>query len=261
MSRCLNPADFFRGLTYPARGFSILRRHSGLSRYWLPPIALTFAALVTSIVLSVRYSDEVLNMVWGTPSGSDWLSRVLAALHFLFEGVALLTAFALSLVLSILLANVFAAPFNDALSAAVEERETGIPAPPFSLAALLGDLGRTVRLELLKVVVYVGVLGPLLIASWLVPGPGTILYSAFATLFTVVYFALDYLDWPAARRGYGVRQRIGLLSVRPLTTLGFGVSVSICLFVPLLNLFLMPLAVAGGTRLFLDLSEYAAHQA
>ena len=66
---------------------------------------------------------------------------------------------------------------------------------------------------------------------------------------------------PASRRGYGVRQRLTLLMVRPLTTLGFGVAVSILLFVPILNLFLMPLAVAGGTRLFLDLSEYAAHEA
>ena len=261
MARWLNLGDFFSGLTYPVRGLSILRRHGGLSRYWLPPIALTFAALVTSLVFSVRHSDEVVNLVWGTPSGDDWLSHLLAAIHWLVEGVALLTAYALSLVLSVLLANVFAAPFNDALSAVVEERETGLPAPPFSFAALMRDLGRTVTLELLKLFVYLGVLGPLMIASWFVPGVGTLLYSVFASLFTVVYFALDYLDWPASRRGYGVRQRIGLLSVRPLTTLGFGVSVSVCLFIPILNLFLMPLAVAGGTRLFLDLSEYAAQQA
>jgi CysZ protein len=261
MTRWLNLADFIRGLTYPLRGFSILRRHRGLSRYWLPPIALTFIALVTSVVLSVRYHDDVVNLVWGTPSGSDWLSNLLAAFHFLVQSVALLTAFALSFVLAMLLASVFAAPFNDALSAAVEERETGIPAPPFSLAGVLSDLGRTVRLELLKLFLYLGVLGPLLIASWLVPGAFTVLYSVFATLFTVVYFALDYVDWPAARRRYGARQRIALLSVRPLTTLGFGAAVSICLFIPIVNLFLMPLAVAGGTRLFLDLSEYAAQQA
>jgi CysZ protein len=261
MSRWLHPGDFVRGLLYPVRGLVILRRHGGLARYWVPPIVLTFTALVASVVLSVRYSDDIVNLVWGMPSGDDWLSRLLEALHVLLRSLAVLVGFALSLVAGILLANLFAAPFNDALSAAIEERETGVASPPFSLSALLHDLARTLRLELLKLLIYVGVLGPLLIVSWLVPGVGSFLYSAFAALFTVVYFALDYLDWPAARRGYSVRRRIALLSVRPLTTLGFGVAVSICLFIPLLNLFLMPLAVAGGTRLFLDLSAYAEQDA
>jgi uncharacterized protein involved in cysteine biosynthesis len=35
--------------------------------------------------------------------------------------------------------------------------------------------------------------------------------------------------------------------------LGFGATVAALLFVPFLNLFLMPAAVAGGTKLFLDL--------
>jgi uncharacterized protein involved in cysteine biosynthesis len=35
--------------------------------------------------------------------------------------------------------------------------------------------------------------------------------------------------------------------------LGFGFAVWACLFVPLLNLVFMPLSVAGGTLLFLDL--------
>jgi CysZ protein len=261
MSRWFHPGDFVRGLVYPARGLAILRRHGGLSRYWLPPIVLTLLALIASLILSVRYHDDLVNLVWGMPVGDDWLSRLLEALHYVLQSVALVTAFALSLVACVALASVFAAPFNDALSAAIEERETSTPSPPFSLAGMLRDLSRTVRLELIKLLVYVGVLGPLLLVSWFVPGIGPFLYTAFAALFTVLYFALDYLDWPASRRGYGVRQRLTLLSVRPLTTLGFGVAVSILLFIPILNLFLMPLAVAGGTRLFLDLSEYAAREA
>jgi CysZ protein len=103
-------------------------------------------------------------------------------------------------------------------------------------------------------------MGPLLVVSWLLPGIGQAVYMVFATLFTALYFAVDYIDWPASRRGYAFRQRIALLRVRPLLTLGFGFAVGACLFVPLLNLCFMPLAVAGGTRLFLDLSAYAARE-
>jgi CysZ protein len=257
----LHPGDFVRGLLYPLRGLAILRRHPGLIRYWLPPIVLTTIALVTSIVFAVRYHDEAVALLWRTPAGDSWAGGLLVVLHWLLSAVVLLMGIGLAMVVSVALANLFAAPFNDALSETVEELETGHPAPPFSLAGLLRDLRRTLRLELLKLLVYGAVMGPLWVASWLVPGVGQLLYLGFASLFTALYFAVDYIDWPASRRGLDLRARLALLRERPLMTLGFGVAVSICLFVPLLNLCFMPLAVAGGTRLFLDLDAYAARSA
>ena len=260
MLRWLHPGDFVRGLLYPVRGLEILRRHGGLRRYWVPPIVLTALSLTSSIVLAVRYHDDALALFWQLPAGEGIWVSVLAVLHWVMRLLALVLGFAVSVVISIALANVFAAPFNDALSEAVELRETGQPAAAFSLRRVLGDLGRTLRIELTKLLVYVAVLGPLFVLSWVLPGPGQLVYTAFASLFTVVYLALDYIDWPASRRGYGMRQRIAMLKVRPMLTLGFGAAVALCLFVPLLNLLFMPLAVAGGTRLFLDLSEYAGRR-
>ncbi|HEY6876815.1 MAG TPA: EI24 domain-containing protein, partial [Polyangiales bacterium] len=123
------------------------------------------------------------------------------------------------------------------------------------------DLARSVSLELVKLCIYVAVMGPLLIASWLLPGVGQALYMVFASLFTWLYFAVDYVDWPASRRGLGLRARFVLLRTRPFLMLGFGCAVALCLFVPLLNVCFMPLAVAGGTRLFLDLEATAARAA
>ena len=57
----------------------------------------------------------------------------------------------------------------------------------------------------------------------------------------------------AARRGWPIRARLGLLGRHPWLMFGFGLAVWGCLFVPLLNLAFMPLSVAGGTLLFLDL--------
>ena len=259
--RWFHPGDFVRGLLYPLRGLAILRRHPGLARYWLPPILLTALAIVASIVLSVRYHDDLVDLLWHVPVADGLGSRLLAALHFLLRALTMVLGIAIGLFGCIALANLFAAPFNDALSEVVEELETGSRSPPFSFMRLLHDVVRTLRLELLKLLLYAGVMGPLLIASWLVPGVGQLLYTAFATLFTAVYFAVDYVDWPASRRGMSVRERLALLGVRPLTALGFGCAVGACLFVPLLNLFFMPLAVAGGTRLFLDLSAYQRSRA
>lgn len=252
----LHPADFVSGLLYPLRGLTILRRHPGLARYWIPPIVLTFAALVASFVFAVRYHDDAVALLWAAPSGEGFVAMVLAVLHFLVRAAALLVGVGLAMVVCILAANLIAAPFNDALSEALEQIETGHPSPGFSLARLVRDLGRTLRVELTKLLVYCAVMGPLLVISWLVPGVGQLLYLIFGLLFTSLYMALDYIDWPASRRALPLRERLALLSVRPLLTLGFGFAVAACLFVPLLNLFFMPLAVAGGTRLFLDLVTY-----
>lgn len=253
----LHPGDFVKGLLYPLRGLAILRRHPGLVRFWLPPIVLTSAALVASLVFAVRYYDEAVERVWRTPHGEGFSGTVLSILHGVLSALALVVGVGLAMLVSVVLANLFAAPFNDALSETVEELETGRPAPTFSWVRLLSDLWRTLRLELTKLLLYVAVMGPLLVVSWLLPGIGQALYMVFATLFTSLYFAVDYIDWPASRRGYDWRQRVSLLRVRPMLTLGFGFAVAACLFVPLLNLCFMPLAVAGGTRLFLDLYAYA----
>ncbi|MDB4976101.1 MAG: cysZ [Myxococcaceae bacterium] len=254
MPPSLNPGDFLRGLLYPLRGLSILRRHPGLVRFWLPPILLTAASLVLSIGFAIRYYERAANLVWRTPEDASW---ILSGLHGVLSALSLLVGIGLAMLFAVALANLFAAPFNDALSETIEELETGRPSPPFSLRRLVRDLARTLRLELGKLVIYAAVMGPLWVASWLLPGIGQALYMGFAALFTALYFAVDYIDWPASRRGLSLRARLDLLRVRPLMTLGFGFAVALCLFIPLLNLCFMPLAVAGGTRLFLDLDAYA----
>jgi CysZ protein len=257
----VDPRDFFRGLLYPLRGLVILRRHPGMARYWLPPIVLTLVALIASIALASHYYDRALALIWSEPSHSDWQDSLLLALYWVVRASAFVIGIGLSMLVTVVLANLLAAPFNDALSEAVEEVETGKQAPPFSLAKTLRDVGRSVGLELVKLCIYLAVMGPLLVASWLLPGVGQALYLVFATLFSWLYFAIDYVDWPASRRGLGWRARFGLLRTRPFLMLGFGFAVAVCLFVPLLNVCFMPFAVAGGTRLFLDLEALSARSA
>jgi CysZ protein len=247
--------EFFRGLTYPFRGFAILRKYPGLARYWLPPMLITLTALIAGTYAAIAYHDDVLDMLWAAPAHDSAAGLAMAALHAITRVLAFLLALFFVFALCLGTSSLVAAPFNDALSEAIEVREAGKPAPAFSLAALVREISRTLRLELLKLCVYVAVMGPLLLASWLVPGVGQVLYAGFGALFTSAYLAFDYIDWSASRRGLGIRERLGLLRERPLRMLGFGAAVWMCLFVPLLNLAFMPLAVAGGTRLFLDIER------
>ncbi|MBW2402413.1 MAG: EI24 domain-containing protein, partial [Deltaproteobacteria bacterium] len=66
---------------------------------------------------------------------------------------------------------------------------------------------------------------------------------------------IDYIDWPAARRDWSVRDRVAFTRRQLPAVAGFGTGVSLLLFIPLVNLFFMPAAVAGGTLLFLALQQ------
>lgn len=249
----IDPTDFLRGLGYAFKGLRILRKYPGLARYWSVPIVLTSMSLLASVVLAVRYHDDLLDLLWHAPLGEGWLVGLSRGLYWLARGASFLLSLGVLVLACVVFSMVVAAPFNDALSEAIEERETNTPSPPFSLSRFLSDLARTLSLELLKLSAFIAIMMPLTIFSWLVPGVGHVVSAVVGSFFTASYFALDYTDWPASRRGLGVRQRLSLFSARPWLMVGFGVAVWGCLFVPILNLAFMPIAVAGGTRLFLDL--------
>ena len=120
---------------------------------------------------------------------------------------------------------------------------------------ILRDSVRTVGLEVLKLSIYVVVMGPLFVISSLVPVVGPAIYSIFGFVFTAMYFAIDYIDWPASRQNRSVAYRFGLLTEHFMPMFGFGSGVWLFLFIPFVNLLFMPAAVAGGTLLFLDVER------
>jgi CysZ protein len=246
-----SPLELLRGASYPLRGLALLRKHRGLLPYALLPMLLTGLALLGSAFLAVSYHDDLLLLLWRAPAAEAG-----ALVRFLY-GLASALSFVLALVAltfaCVALSTVCAAPFNDMLSEAVEEREAGRAPLPFSLVRLLRELVQSIGLASFRLALYALIVTPLWFVSWLVPGVGHALYLGAWVLFTAAYFALDYVDWPATRRGLSLRERFGLLGRHPLRMLGFGFAVWACLFVPLLNLVFMPLSVAGGTLLYLDL--------
>jgi len=255
-----SPIGFGRGLSYVLRGMRFVYvQHPKLARYWVFPILITGLALVAVFYGAGSYYDDLGGALWSLfpeswNEATGWAGGLLRALRWLIELIAgiLITLFGLVLVL--VLSSVVAAPFNDALSEAVEIILTGEPAPTFSFSRMLADIVRTIRLELLKVLVYLAVVGPMFIASFLIPGVGQVI-SLVAFALTAAYLGIDYVDWPAARRNWSVRDRVAFARRQLPAVVGFGTGVWVLLFIPLVNLFFMPAAVAGGTMLFVELED------
>ncbi len=194
-----------------------------------------------------------MNLIWEDPTGDGFWDSAGRVAHGFLELIAFLMLLVTSFFVVLGLSTVLAAPFNDALSEEVEHLATGRKGPPFSWGALARDVVRTVALELVKFFLWAGVMIPLFLMSFALPVVGQILYSVVGYLFTSLYFAIDYIDWPAARRNKALSYRSKVLTERFAACFGFGSGVFILLWVPFLNLFFMPAAVAGGTLLFLDL--------
>jgi len=257
-----SPIGFARGLSYVLRGMRFVYfKHPKLARYWLFPVLITALALAGVFYGAGSYSEDVGAALWSLfpESWNDvagWVGGLLSALRWLIELIAGILMTLLGLVAVLLLSSVVAAPFNDALSEAVEHILTGQPAPPFSFSRMLADIVRTVRLEIGKALLYLLVVGPMFLASFFIPGVGQ-LVSLVGFALTAVYMGIDYVDWPAARRDWSVRDRVAFTRRQLPAVSGFGTGVWIILFIPLLNLLFMPAAVAGGTMLFVELQPIA----
>lgn len=232
-------------------------QHPKLARYWLFPVLITGLALLAVFYGAGSYNEDVGAALWSLfpeswNEATGWLGGLLSALRWVIELIAALLIVLLGLVLVLLMSSVLAAPFNDALSEAVEHILTGKPAPPFSFRRMLADIARTVRLELGKALLYAVVVGPMFLASFVVPGVGQVI-SLVGFALTAIYLGIDYVDWPAARRDWSVGDRVRFTRRQLPAVAGFGTGVWVFLFIPLVNLLFMPAAVAGGTMLFVDL--------
>lgn len=249
---------FVRGFSYALRGARfVYSQHPILVRYWSFPILITGLALAAVFWGAVSFHDDLASMVWSLlphrwVEATGWVRGLVSALRWLFGLIAGTLLMLLGSILVVLSSSIVAAPFNDALSEAVERMVIGRGAPRFSLRRVIADVVRTIRLEVLKALVYVVVVGPMFLASFFLPGIGQALSLVGFTL-SALYLGIDYVDWPAARRDWTVSDRVRSVRRHLPAVLGFGASVWVLLFIPLVNLFFMPAAVAGGTMLFLDL--------
>ncbi|MGB5219426.1 MAG: EI24 domain-containing protein [Polyangiales bacterium] len=261
-----SPVGFARGLSYALRGGRFVYfQHPTLVRYWITPILITGAALVLVFYGASALYDDLGGAVWSLfpeswSEATGFLGWLATALRWLIELVSGLLITLLGLVLVVVLSSVVAAPFNDALSEAVEHLLIGSSPPPFSLKRLFADIVRTIRLEIGKVLLYVTIVGPMFLASFFIPGIGQVV-SLVGFALTAIYLGVDYVDWPAARRDWSVRNRVAFTKRELAAVAGFGTGVWVLLFIPLVNLFFMPAAVAGGTMLFVTLNREVASDA
>lgn len=240
--------EFLVGISAFGHGFGLINRR-GVRPFVVVPLLLNIVVFVALIWMSADYFQHLLHGIMShIPSWLSWLSWLL---WVLFGGLV-----ALSLFYSFsLLANLLGSPFNGYLSARVERLLTGrMPETPpgnpllEAVAAVGGELRKFAYFILLA-------LGVILISAVIFFIPGLNLFSPLIPLlwfgFGAWTLALEYSDYPLGNRGMGFASQRTLLRRYRARALGFGAAATLVTLIPVINLLVMPAAVAGATVLWM----------
>jgi CysZ protein len=234
------PADLFRGLLLPFRALRLIFTTPRLLMLSLLAALVTAATLVALAVFLWPASQHLAERLVGHDAA--WQRITSAGLGFV--------VFALGFVAGALtLPNVMLAPLQDPLSEATEVRCGDFTAPPFSVGALV----RGALESLTHTALRLGLMTLGFVVLWplnLVPVAGNALWVVLSSAWSMFWLAVEHLSNPMARHLRPFKQVVDALRRRLPLALGFGAALWVMLWVPVLNFFLMPVAVVAGTLLY-----------
>jgi len=244
----MNTIGFVDSLGYIATGWRLVRTR-GLRRFvWMP---LLINLLVFGVVgwwihsITLQWLDSwALLEAW-----SDWW--IVSAIKTLLRWIlTLVLIFSLAFVFT-LMANLVGAPFNGLLAERVEAHLTGsTPSNAPTWLTLVKSIPRLMGSELSKLIYLVVCIVPLLILQFI---PLINLVAPILLfLFGAWMFALEYVDYPMGNHGALFKDVRRTMRQRRRVAFGFGSGVAVVSMIPILNLFIMPIAVAGATALYVD---------
>lgn len=227
---------------YLLYGTQLLLR-PGVTRYALLPIIINAALFTVMIILSVGQFDKLLTLIMDNlPTWLQWLDTVLWILFAM--ALVLLMASSFTIV-----ANLVAAPFNSLLAEAVERHLTGHVDTDKGWWQTLKEIPRAFANEGRKLLYFARFAIPLLLL-YLIPGVNLVAPLLWFG-FSAWMLALEFSDYPLGNRGLSFVQQREKCRQHRLPVFGFGVTTLLGSMIPLINLVVIPSAVAGATALWL----------
>ena len=224
-------------------GFSLIRQ-PGLLRYAIIPVLINIVVF-TGLVFVVKDQANNLLQSW-LPVGEAWWIGIVSTLVWLILGTALVLVIFFSFTI---VANLIGAPFNGPLAEAVEKHLLGYDGPKSTnISQIILDIPATLGSEIHKLLYF---------ALWIIPAiilfliPGINLIAPFAWgLLSAWMLALEYLDYPMSNHQHRFSEVRQKLRQHRAIGLGFGGMVVLAICIPIVNLIVMPAAVAGATQLW-----------
>lgn len=229
------------GLAYLARGLKLIQT-KGLKRFVLIPIAINFLLFGAAV-----YWLTVTTQAW-TERFMDWLPSYFQWLEYLIYPLLVIFILAMFYFLFTSVTNLIAAPFNGLLSEKVERYESGKTVSDEGVAGLIKDIPRTLGREFQKMWYFLPRALGFFLLSLLLPVIGQIIWFLWISWM----MAIQYLDYPFDNHKLPFTRMRFELRAQKGKSLSFGFGIIVLTMIPLINLIVMPLAVAGATALWVD---------
>ncbi len=223
--------DLARGAKTYAKGVVWLKNHPFYLGLLMVPTLVALFGMLGAGALFVHYHAELQGFFLTEPK-DGWFRMLL---YFLSLFVFYVAAVIAVLLIGAVLSNLLASPIYESISQAIEREFK--PGQAIELS-----FWQSLKLfpEELKKILLVGILSLVLFII-----PGLNLLALFGTAWLVAW---DFYDYPLARRGMRLKERLKLAGRDMWSIMGLG----LWFLIPILQLILVPMAVVGGTLLSLE---------
>ena len=234
--------SFIKGIGIAFSGFSLVLK-KGIRPFVVMPLLVNIVVFSLGIWLAYSQFNVLMDYMLGwLPS---WLSWITYLLWPLFAGLIFIAVYYTFTIV----ANLLASPFNSLLAERVEQKLNGQPVPEFKgYKALIGTIGKSIMSELKKVLYMLKWLPILLIIS-LIPVVNVIAPFAWFA-YGAWMLSLQYSDYAMGNHELFFKDELNVLRQNRAVALGFGGTLTILMMIPIVNFFVMPVGVAGGTALW-----------
>jgi CysZ protein len=215
----------------------------GLRRYVMLPLLINFILIGGALFYLFNQMDGWINdLVSLLPSIFSWLSYILWPLISLVVVVSFMYYFST-------LANIIASPFSGLLAEKVEQKLLGIEPKQEGLTVFFKDMPRILAREWRKLVYTI----PKMIGLFLlllIPVVGQTIGPIAWFIFAAWMFAIQYCDYPFDNNKIDFISMRDQLREKKGCAYGFGMMVTIFTTIPLINMFVLPVAVCGATAMW-----------
>ncbi|MFQ3199850.1 MAG: CysZ protein [Zhongshania sp.] len=230
------------GPDYLFRGFEIMRQ-PGIRLFVAMPLLINFIVFGTLTTLTLGAVSGWINQV------VDWLPGWLDFLRWILWPLTVILVLAIVMYIFSTVANIIAAPFNGLLAEKVEEMLTGEEiSGRETIGMAIASFPKSIGREAQKLLYYLSFAILTLIASFVISPLAPALWFAL----NAWMMAIEYCDYPMDNHKLSFKDARKRIASQRSTSTSFGALVMLCTMVPILNLFIMPAAVCGGTLMWLE---------
>ena len=228
---------------YLFRGFSLIFKRE-LRSYVILPIVLNFILFIVMWAGAIHYFSAFLHHAEASmPSWLTWLNYLIWPLFMLT--MLFFTAYTYTLV-----SNWILSPFLGVLSEKTQDYLNGRPIPPVNWGQMIKDIPG-VLMRQVRLLLYYLPRAILLLIITIIPGIN-IIAGILWFFFGGWMLAVQYMDYPIDNNRMPFAQTLKQLRSHRMSSLGFGIASLFISVIPIVNIFLIPAAVAGATALYVE---------